>query len=45
MKVLFKNLRRPCTRVDNIDDYNRKIGNQNVSVSSEYSMKNFQGFL
>ena len=45
MKVFFKNLRRPCTRVDNIDGYNRKTGNQNLAVSSEFSMKNFHHFL
>ena len=44
MKVFFKNLRRPCTRVDDIDDYNRKMGNQNLSVSSQFPMKNFHGY-
>ena len=44
MKHCFKNLRRPCTRVDNIDDKNRKTGTQNIAVSSAFSMKNLHDF-
>ena len=36
--ILFKTLRRTLCRVGNIDGLNRKTGNQNLAVSSEFSL-------